>query len=154
MRLAELTVCALIYIAPMSCFGQDGKARLVEFDSKAFGDPNLVMTVQEAERNERTSTIKVVRTKGTAVASSMFLVRAIYEIATARKSEYFISLRERDEEGSGTEYVVGFTNNKDADLKKEFGDQYDYEDENGETREYLRASDFDLVFKPKKSNKK
>ncbi len=46
-------------------------------------------------------------------------------------------------------YVVGFTNKKNVDIKKEFGEEYDFYDEEGEKRELIKASFFDNIFDKK-----
>jgi hypothetical protein len=151
MNVAKLVMfCVLVLPAPIACFGQAKQPQLVELDSKALGDPNLAIFAKELKRDEKTSTVQVTRNKGTkasSVGGSMFVVRAIYEIANARKCEYFVNLKEWTDKDGSQIYIAGFTNNKDADLKKEFGDEYGYENEFGQKRIYLSVSQFSPLFK-------
>lgn len=76
----------------------------------------------------------------------MFIARAFYEVAKARGAEYFINLKEW-EDGKGVRiFIAGFTNTKDADLKKEFGDEYSYENEYAQKRGYMSVSQLKMVF--------
>jgi hypothetical protein len=65
------------------------------------------------------------------------------QIARERKCEYFINLKEWSEPSGAQVYVIGFTNRKDADLKQEFGDQYEYNTQFGQTRDYSSVSEVD-----------
>jgi Protein of unknown function (DUF1559) len=144
-----VVICSLVLLAPLPCFAQAKQPQLVEFDSQAVGDPNIAMHAKELKREEKTSTIQIVRTKkikASAVEQSMFAVRAIYEVAKARKCEYFVNLKEWTDKDGSQIYIAGFTNEKDADLKKEFGDEYSYENEFGQKRKFLSISQFGVLF--------
>ncbi len=93
----------------------------------------VIVKATELERSGKTSKIKVVFTKRIGnVGACMSLTKAFYDIAKARKCEYFTILKGwRDEDGSQI-LIGGFTNTKDADIKKEFGQQFDY---NGEVHQ-------------------
>ncbi len=80
----------------------------------------------------------------------MFIMRACFEIAKARGTEYFIVLDGGDDHQGGTLMIVGFTNTKDADLKQEFGNQYSYENESGRKRGYMSVSQLKMVYEGKK----
>jgi len=144
-----VVICVLVILAPLPCLAQGKQPQLVEFDSEAVGDPNIAMRAKELKREEKTSTIQIVRTKkikASAVGQSMFVVRALYEVAKARKCEYFVNLKEWTDKDGSQIYIAGFTNEKDADLKKEFGDEYSYENECGQKRKFLSISQFGVLF--------
>jgi len=120
----------------VSIIGCEAKkeAPLVQVESKNYGDVNNNAVATELERNGNTSKIKVVfKKRGSSVGDSMFVMMAICEAAKARNYEYFCNLKEWDDK-DGAIYVAGFTNKKDADIKKEFGKEYDYKNESGQQR--------------------
>jgi len=124
--------------------------RLVQIESKKTDNAILYMKATELERGAKTSKVKVVcQIKPghvAALAQGMFVARALYDIAKARKCEYFVNLKEWDDTDGNRIYIVGFTNNKDADIKREFGQQYDYNDEAGQKRESLSVLQFAVLF--------
>jgi hypothetical protein len=120
---------------------------LVQVDSTDFGDTNCFMKIVEVERNANTSKLKLTYQKlGSSVGSSMFICRGFYEVAKARGAEYFINLKEWDDPNGGRVFIAGVTNTKDADLKKEFGEEFDYETEHHQKRGYMSVSQFKMVF--------
>ena len=67
----------------------------------------------------------------------------------------FVNLKEWNDEGGNRIYIAGFTNKKDGDLKKEFGQEFDYNNESGQKRELLSVSQFAPMFeKPRTSRQK
>ena len=101
---------------------------LVQVDSTDFGDTNCFMKIVEVERNANTSKLRLTYQKlGSSVGSSMFICRGFYEVAKARGAEYFINLKEWDDPSGDRVFIAGFTNTTDADLQKEFGEEFDYE---------------------------
>jgi hypothetical protein len=134
-----LTVLGLM---PAAMIGAAEPVKLVKVECN---QPGLVMTGVELARAEKTSTIRIVHTKGGSVGSSFFILGVSVEIAEARKCEYIVTLKEwRAEDGSWM-IVDGFTNRKDADIKKEFGEQYDYQDEHGQKRRYFSVSEWNRM---------
>jgi hypothetical protein len=126
---------------------------LVAIDSSAFGDTNCLMKIVELERNANTSKLRLTyRKMGSSVGSSMFIMRGVYEVAKARGAEYFINLKEWDDQKGGRIYIAGFTNTKDADLKKEFGEEFTYETEYGQKRGYMSVSQLKTFFAPQTEN--
>lgn len=120
---------------------------LVQIDSRDFGDTNCLMRLVEIERGTNTSKLRLTYQKlGSSVGSSMFVMRGFYEVAKSRGVEYFVNLKEWDDEQGGRIFVAGFTNAKDADLKKEFGPEYDYKNEFGQKRDFLSVSQFKPLF--------
>ena len=133
-----------------SGLGAEERKFLLRIEAKAKGGSDFMMKATEVERGEKTSTVKVIRNKKTnqldSLGSRMFVVRAFYEIAKARKCEYFANLKEWDDEDGSRMYVAGFTNEKDVDIKKEFGDQFDSQNESGEKRKLLSVSQLGPLF--------
>jgi hypothetical protein len=122
---------------------------LIQIEFKDESGSDFTMKATELERGERTSTIKVVCKKRIgSVGSSMFVVRAFFDVAKARKCEYFVNLKEWTDKGGDRVYIAGFTNKRDADLKKEFGEQFDYNNESGQKRAFLSVSQFAVMFEP------
>jgi PIN domain nuclease of toxin-antitoxin system len=120
---------------------------LVQIDSKEFGDTNSLIKIVEFERNTNISKLRMTHQKmGSSVGSSMFIMRGFYEVAKARGEEYFINLKEWDDKDGSRIYIAGFTNTKDADLKKEFGAEYDYNNEFGQKRDFMSVSQLKMYF--------
>jgi len=120
---------------------------LVQIDSKDFGDTNSLIKIVEFERNTNTSKLRMTHQKmGSSVGSSMFIMRGFYEVAKARGEEYFINLKEWDDKDGSRIYIAGFTNTKDADLKMEFGAEYDYNNESGQKRGFMSVSQLKMFF--------
>ena len=140
-------VIAVVLVITCQARAASNSTSLVQIDSKDYGYTNAVMRLVEIERNEKTSKIRLTYEKlGSSVGSSMFIARAFYEVAKARGAEYFINLKEW-EDGKGVRiFIAGFTNTKDADLKKEFGDEYSYENEYAQKRGYMSVSQLKMVF--------
>jgi hypothetical protein len=121
--------------------------KLVQIEAKDKDGVDLAMRATETERGEKTSTIKVIRKKRLgSVGSSMFIAAAFCEIAKARKCEYFVNLKEWDDKDGNRIYIGGFTNKKDADLKREFGDRFEYKTEHGQERKLLSVSQYAPLF--------
>jgi len=120
---------------------------LIQIEMKDKDGAGIAMAATELERGEKTSKIRVIRKKRVgSVGSSLFVVQACYEIAEARKCEYFVNLMEWDDKDGSRLYLIGFTNRKDADIKKEFGEQFDYTNEFGQERKLLSVSQFRPLF--------
>lgn len=120
---------------------------LIQIEMKDKDGAGIAMTATELERGEKTSKIRVIRKKRVgSVGSSLFVVQACYEIAKARKCEYFANLKEWGDEDGGHLFLIGFTNKRDADIKKEFGEQFDYKTEFGQERKFLSVSQYRPLF--------
>jgi hypothetical protein len=131
------------------------EAKLVQIEMKDKDGAGILMKATELERGDKTSKLKIIRKKRVgSVGGSMFVVQACYEIAKARQCEYFANLKEWDDEDGGRLYIIGFTNNKDADIKKEFGEQFDYKTEFGQQRKVLSVSQFRPLFEQMSSRGK
>lgn len=121
--------------------------KLVQIEIKDKDGTGIVMKATELERGDKTSMVKISRKKRIgSVGSSMFVVQACYEIAKARQCEYFANLKEWDDKDGGRLYIIGFTNKKDADIKNDFGDEFDYKNESGQERKFLSVSQFRPLF--------
>lgn len=128
-------------------------AALVQVDSRDFGDTNCLMKIVELERNTNTSKLRLTyRKMASSVGSSLFLVRGFYEVAKARGVEYFINLKEWDDPEGGRIFIAGFTNKEDADLKKEFGEAFTYDNDHGQKRSFMSVSQFTPIFERPRNN--
>ena len=117
-RLFIVLICAL----SLGCTEDIPKEQLVhrEVNQKNPGGKDLVMTFRKISREERTSLAKVTYRSGASVPSTMFVVHGFYEVAKARKSKYFINLKEWDAPDGDRMYVVGFSNDKDVSIREYF----------------------------------
>jgi hypothetical protein len=107
----------------------------------------VILKATELERTGKTSEVKVAFTKQIgSVGASMCLAKALYDIAKARKYEYFTILKPSVTEGERQILLLGFTNTQDANIKKEFGPQFDDNDETGHKREWLNVSKYAPLF--------
>jgi len=123
---------------------------LVQIDS---GDTIYLMKIVELERDTNTSKLRLTYKKmGSSVGSSMFIMRGFYEVAKARGAEYFVNLKEWDDKNGGRIYIAGFTNTKNADLRKEFGEEYSYENEYDQKRGFMSVSQLKMFFERQKSS--
>lgn len=92
-----------------------------EVDESAGAKP-LKMQLQELERAPRYSIVQVTRSSGASVPSIMFVVHGMWEIARARKSAYFIILKEWTTKDGKWLYRVGFADSDQLDVKEYFGE--------------------------------
>ncbi len=76
----------------------------------------------------------------------MFTVHGFYEIAKARKTNYFIKLKEwNSEDGEWTYFTVGFSENKSVDLDKYFG--LETSGLRPDEKQFMSVEECDSVFK-------
>jgi hypothetical protein len=116
-----------------------------EINIKAKEGKDLIMALDEVERQVKFSIIRVEYTSGASVPSSMFVVKGCYEIANIRGMKYFINLKEwTDEEGNWL-YKIGFSEDNHIDPKVFFGDSID---ENRDL-EFLSVEDYDVFWRNK-----
>jgi membrane-associated protease RseP (regulator of RpoE activity) len=142
-----LPVFAIVILITVYAGAATTPVALVRIDSKDFGDTNSLIQIEELERDAKTSKLRMTHQKmGSSVGSSMFIMRGFYEVAKSRGAEYFINLKEWDDKEGGRIYIAGFTNTKDADLKQEFGAEYDYSNEYGQKRGYMSVSQCKGIF--------
>jgi hypothetical protein len=69
----------------------------------------LIMVLDEIERFDKFSIIRVKFTSGASVPRTMFVVRCYYEMAKLRKADYFIDLKEWTDEKGDQMYKIGFS---------------------------------------------
>jgi hypothetical protein len=142
-----LTLCAMLILTGCATNQQNNNS-LIQLDS---GDTKTMMKIVEVERNKNTSKLKLTyKKRGTSVGSSMFIMRGFYEVAKARGTEYFVNLKEWDAPDGGRYYIGGFTNNKDADIHKEFGEEFTLSNEYGQKRMFMSVSQCNLLWGNKK----
>ena len=130
--------------------GDDTQPDLIVLDSQEMGVTNFTMRFEEVSRTINTSTAKVIFDKGSSlpsVGSSMFIMQGFYKIANARGFKFFTSLSTKEDSEGNWIHVGGFTNNKNADIKKEFGDQYSYENKYGQKSMFRNVKQLDMLYK-------
>ena len=119
--LVIMTVMAAVSLE-VPCRAQSSDVPLVQMD---FGDAAHPSKFTELERSGNTSTIKLVQEKGGGtIGQGTFVALAFYQVAKARHFQYYAVLQERSDEDGAERYIVGFTNDANANLNKEFGRGY------------------------------
>ena len=73
-------------------------------------------------------------------------MRGFYEVAKARGTEYFYNLKEWDDSEGARIYIGGFTNTKDANIQREFGEEFSSTDKEDEPRGYMSVSDCKVLW--------
>ncbi len=104
----------------------------------------LVMALDEIERFDRFSIIRVSFTSGASVPRTMFVVRCLYEMAKLRKADYFINLKEWTDGKGNSIYKVGFSSDPSVDPSAYFGNDID---RNMPLR-FLSVKDYDQLWDP------
>jgi hypothetical protein len=77
----------------------------------------------------------------------MFGMRGVYEIATQRRSRYFIFLKRTEMDSDRSLLVVGFANDKGVDPMAYFNLKSPLEPIDDEKPHFIDAKQFDIVFK-------
>jgi hypothetical protein len=111
-------------------------------EKAAAGGKDLVMKLEELRRDAKTSEIKVTYTSGASVPSSMFIMRGCYDIAVARKTAFFIKLKEWQAEDGTTHLLLGFSNDENVDPKTFF----DLKESLSEEAEFMAVEDLKAMF--------
>lgn len=142
-----IAVAAVGILMASNVLAATNTASLVDVISSDYGDTNSLLRVVELERNANTSKLRLTYKKmESSVGSSMFIMLAFYEVAKSRGMEYFINLKEWEDSDGSRLYIGGFTNTKDADIRKEFGDKYALTNEYGQARGYMSVSQCCILF--------
>ena len=137
----------LAIVATCPAQATTNSASLVEINSADDGDTNCMMRIIELERGTKTSKLKLTYEKmGSSVGSSMFIMRAFYEVAKARGTEYFTNLKEWDDADGGRLYIGGFTNKKDANIRDEFGPEFTQTNKYGQVRLFMSVSQCNMLW--------
>ena len=141
------TLSAIILLRATIAYASTNAAPLVVLDTADSGDTNCLMRIEEIERDANTSKLRLTYKKmGSSVGSSMFIMRGFYEVAKSRGAEYFINLKEWDDPNGGRLYIGGFTQTKNADIRKEFGNEYALTNDYGQSRGYMSVSELSRLF--------
>jgi hypothetical protein len=149
MHIANLTLVLLTAwfcgcAAPQHPAGDPPTLHRREVNQNNPGGKDLVMTFEELQRDEKTSTVKVTHGSGASVPSIMFVVRGMYDIAQARGASHFILLKEWEDADGGWMYLAGFSRDENVDLQKYFGLS---EPLPNDKQEFMAVKDYDLIFK-------
>ena len=103
----------------------------------------LRMSVQETQRDERTSTILVHYESGASVASSLVVMNAVWQIARARGDRYAMVLSETTVSGD-REHVIGFSPQRRYDYVQFF--DVNHREGRRDTLEWLDMNRFDALW--------
>ena len=96
-----------------------------EVTIRAKEGKDLTVVLDEIERFDKFSIIRAEYTSGASVPSAMLLVRSFHEIAKLRKADYFITLKEWDDEKGNRIYKIGFSSDPKVDPSLYFGNDID-----------------------------
>ena len=122
-------------------------APLVHFDSKALGDPRFDVQITELERTGNISKVRVTHHSGGPTGTALFTTQGMYEIAKARHAAYFMPLKELPEANGDRIYLIGFSDDKDADPRALFGEAGS--DAAASHRPFLSVAQFAVIFEGK-----
>lgn len=140
--MALISISTLVFLLVLSDMSLGIDLYHGEVNIKAKEGKDLIISLNEVERQEKFSIIKVKHISGASVPSSMFVVKGCYEIARIRGMKYFINLKEwTDEEGYWV-YKIGFSDTNRVDPKMFFGNGID------ETKdlEFMSVEDYDVFW--------
>jgi len=87
----------------------------------------LIMVLDEVQRFDKFSIIRVKYASGAAAPSVMFTYRCNYEMAKLRKADYFILLKQWTDEKGDSMYKIGFSSDPKVDPSHYFGDAIDHQ---------------------------
>lgn len=125
-----------------AAYGNDG-LWVDEVNIKSDGGKDLIMKLEEVERAQDYSIVRIQYTSGASVPSSMFVTKGMYTIAKQRGTKYFINLKEWRDENDHSMYKVGFVNSKEIDLKRRYGSDIK---QGLDSRAFMSVGDFDLLW--------
>jgi TPR repeat protein len=137
-----IAVCMSIYLLALSFVALGGDLYHNEANIKVKDSKDLIVVLDEVERFNKFSIIKVKHTSGTSVPSSMFLVRSFYEMAKLRKADYFINLKEWNDENGNRVYKIGFSSDSKVDPSVYFGNDID----RSKDLRFLSVKDYDQLW--------
>jgi hypothetical protein len=134
----------LISLSIISCQSKlHNQDKLLVLDS---GNSKTKMKIEEVERKEKTSLLKLTYKKmGSSVGSSIFIMKAFYDIAKVRGREYFINLKEWDGKDGAHYYIAGFSNNKKLGIKQ-FGKDFTEKNKYNQKRRFMSVSECEILF--------
>jgi len=112
-----------------------------EINVKAKEGKDLIMVLDEIERQDRFSIIRVKHTSGASVPSIMFVVKGCLEIAKIRGAKYFINLKEWADERGDWFYKIGFSEDESVNIETFFGDDIDKSKDLG----FMSVKNYDLL---------
>ena len=136
------SLCSIIIILLFPDMSVGADLYHEEVNIKAKEGKDLIMALDEVDRQEKFSIIRVKFTSGASVPSSMFVIKGCYEIAKIRGMKYFINLKEWADERGDWFYKIGFSEDNHIDPKVFFEDDID------ETKdlEFLSVENYDVFW--------
>jgi hypothetical protein len=136
----------LIILISLSIIGCQSKLHNQDKLLVLDGNSKTKMKIEEVERKEKTSLLKLTYKKmGSSVGSSIFIMKAFYDIAKAKETEYFINLKEWDGNDGAYYYIGGFSNNKKLGIKQ-FGKDFTEKNEYNQKRRFVSVSECEILF--------
>ncbi len=146
----RFSLLALMWIGVVSIQFSNAAEKLhrLEVNQKNPGGKDLIMTFEETKREGDISTVKVTMTSGASVASAMFIIQGVYEIAKIRKMDYLIKLSEKEEDDGSWTHNFGFANDSKVDPQKHFKLKDPLPDEDG--FKFMAVKNLDMIFKGQK----
>lgn len=138
----------IILMFSFNCIGQNIKSNLVKLDTKEMDIDKDIFDVEviEIERNKNISKLKIIDKTLTSVCSVITLeMMAIYRIAKLTNYKYFVDLENYDLEDGNRIIIIGFTNEKNAGIKSEFGLQYSNKDKEGEKKFLISIHSLEVI---------
>ena len=139
----------IVLVCSVTCIGQNKVDKLVKLDTKEMGinQDEFDVEIEEIERKENISKLKIRDKTLVSFCNVITLeMQVIYKIAKLRNYKYFVLLDEYELEDSSYMAIVGFTNRKNVDIKKEFGLNYSDKYEDGEKRIIAPIRGLEFVF--------
>ena len=97
------------------------KETLITLDTRNLEIDHYDVRVEEVERDENISTVKIKRSSGPSSDESLFVIRAFCLIAEAREMQFFFILKEGEDENGAYTYTVGYLKKQVQNLKGHFG---------------------------------
>jgi hypothetical protein len=144
-----VTMAAILMGVLVTLFGGNQPA-LVAVDSAAVGNPNGHIKVREVGRADKWSMLQITGIPNDDDGShelGLLVSKAVSLIGKARQAEYCVMLQTSDIRTDGSRTVIfGFTNRKDADIAREFGESFSLSAQiDGRQFEYLRVADLESL---------
>jgi hypothetical protein len=115
-----------------------------EVTIRAKEGKDLIVVLDEIERFDKFSIIRVKYNSGASVPSATLLVRSFYEMAKQRKAGYFINLKEWEDEKGNRVYKIGFASDPKVDPSLYFGNDID----RSMDLQFLSVNDYNQYWDP------
>lgn len=120
-------ICLLLFaVIPIAMTACSSDLYHNEVNIKAEeGEKDLIIQLDEIERKDKYSIVRIKHTSGASIPSIMFFVNGICEIGRKRESKYFVNLKEWDDDQHNRMYKIGYTSEEGIDPYDYFGPDID-----------------------------